>query len=111
MAGLQRHLARVTLGVPALSELALRQEALLGSAVPALVRPFVECPTVPEGTPEVTHGSLVAGLAGAGEVSEGDGGLGQGLVEEARDPLAELRGRRPGRGRGLLDLQPVLVGP
>lgn len=111
MAGLQRHLAWASLGVPALSKLALGQEALLGSAVPALVRPFVECPAIPEGAPEMTHSLLVAGLAGAGEVSKGDGGLGQGLAEEARDPLAMLRGRRPRRGRGLLDLQPVLIGP
>lgn len=40
----------------------------------------------------MNHGSLMVGLAGAGEVSEGDGGLGQGLAEEARNPLAELRG-------------------
>lgn len=111
MAGLHRHLAGASLGIPALGQLALGQEALLRSAVPALITPFVESPAVLECPPEMAHGLLVAGLTGADEVREGDGGLGQGLAEKARDPLAELRWRRPCSGRGLLDLQPVLVGP
>lgn len=58
----------------------------------------------------MTHSSLVAGLAGADEVREGDGCLGQGLAEQSRNVGAELWGRRSCRSRGLLDLQPVLVG-
>lgn len=92
VATLQRHLAEAPLRVPALGQLALGQEALLGGAVPTLVGPFVEGAAVPEGFPEALHSSLVPGLAGAGEVSEGDAGLGQGLAEKARDALAELRG-------------------
>lgn len=110
MASLRRHLVRAPLAVRTLGELALGQEALIWSAVPALVRPFVERPTLLQGTPEVTHGSLVVGLAGADEVREGDRCLGQGLAEQSRNAGAELRGRRPCRSRGLLDLQPVLVG-
>lgn len=111
MASLQGHLAGAALGIRALGQLALGEEALLGCAVPALVGALVEHPSIPEGPPEVPDGSLVPGLAGAREVGVGDTGLGQGLAKEPRDPLAELRGRRPRRGRGLLDLQPVLVGP
>jgi len=111
MAALQSHPAAASPGVRPLAELALGHEALLGRAVPTLVGPFVEGPGVPQRAPEAAHGPLVPGLAGAGEVGEGDGGLGQGPAEQARDALAQLRGRCPRRGRGLLDLQPVLVGP
>lgn len=110
MASLQRHLVRAPLGVHTLGELALGQEALIWSAVPALIRPFVERPVLLQGTPKMTHSSLVAGLAGADEVREGDGCLGQGLAEQSRNVGAELWGRRSCRSRGLLDLQPVLVG-
>ena len=92
------------------SLLGLRQEALIGGAIPTFIEPLVEQTPSPQDFPEVLHSHPVPGLGGADEVGGGDVSVPEELLELGRDSVAQLRRGQARSGCCLLNLQAMLVG-